>query len=80
MENGSVEDLLVSSNEPATKGLVVRMASEAAKGVIHLHRCIASCSNSFEVMNSSPSGPRTFPGGGRFGAKAWLLVLYVARG
>eukprot|EP00752_Nemacystus_decipiens_P001312 g1302.t1 len=38
MENGSVEDMLVSSNSPAKKELVVRMAIEAAKGVIHLHR------------------------------------------
>ncbi|CAN0190357.1 unnamed protein product, partial [Hapterophycus canaliculatus] len=38
MENGSVEDMLVSSDSPATKPLVVRMAIEAAKGVIHLHR------------------------------------------
>lgn len=38
MENGSVEDMLVSSDSPAKKELVVRMAIEAAKGVIHLHR------------------------------------------
>eukprot|EP00752_Nemacystus_decipiens_P002890 g2689.t1 len=38
MENGSVEDMLVSSNSPAKKELVVRMAIEAAKGMIHLHR------------------------------------------
>ncbi|CAM9154846.1 unnamed protein product [Pylaiella littoralis] len=38
MENGSVEDMLVSTDSPATKDLVVRMAIEAAKGVIHLHR------------------------------------------
>lgn len=40
MENGSVETLLVSSDRPATKQLVARMAVEAAKGVIHLHRCV----------------------------------------
>ncbi|CAM9181388.1 unnamed protein product [Ectocarpus sp. 12 AP-2014] len=38
MENGSVEDMLVSSDKKATKDLVCRMAIEAAKGVIHLHR------------------------------------------
>lgn len=38
MENGSVEKLLVSTDWPATKDLVARMAIEAAKGVIHLHR------------------------------------------
>lgn len=38
MGNGSVETLLVSSDRPATKQLVARMAVEAAKGVIHLHR------------------------------------------
>lgn len=38
MENGSVEGLLVSGDSPAKKELVGRMAIEAAKGVIHLHR------------------------------------------
>lgn len=38
MENGSVDTLLVSSDRLATKQLVTRMAIEAAKGVIHLHR------------------------------------------
>lgn len=74
MKNGSVEDLLVSSDKPATKDLVVRMASEAATGVIHLHRCIAFCLSHFEVMNSSPSGPRTFPGRGGIWVKSLVLM------
>lgn len=40
MENGSVEDMLVSGDGSAKKELVVRMAIEAAKGVIHLHRLV----------------------------------------
>lgn len=45
MENGSVETLLVSSDKPASKKMVLRMAIEAAKGVIHLHR--RDCTLSF---------------------------------
>lgn len=43
MENGSVENLLVSTDRPAAKDLVARMAVEATKGVIHLHRCVNGC-------------------------------------